>query len=833
MDAMIIAALLLSLICISTGLVYALSKRKHRGKVVAILMASSLGLSGIPLLFEDFTPTERTANWFGVNIAGDASNTCNVFAGGNKYTRIRAGNYTFNGGSDKYAVVLNAKIWSTNGTTKTSGVIYDSNGDLMSITEEKLAAGNESVYWLKLPFITPFLLVDGTEYRFGIEADHLVVNAGETYTVALRSDAASGGSGWYQTVLNGYPTYSDPASLTEIVNHRYILYVNYKMLPINSVPVPSDGAVDISLNPDLNITVDDEFGYSMNQTFRTNASGSWEDIAWNNDSYNATFSNSTSVFTSYSTKYYWSSNTTDEYGLWDNDTYSFTTETITDAGWSNYRVVTVESDYIETTLTNFPILVAIDNSTWNIDNSKSIRFLGADNSTVFLHEIEKWDDSGNCYLWVNISEGLPSGSDYSFFCYYNNVDATTGHNPEGVWDSHYLGVYHLNGSNDAGIDDSTSNDNDATGDAGNPSYQQTGKIGYAVTFDGSDDSIVLPQIFASEDTYSLEAWVYTQTGARYFISQWTATGGQQGTFIQYGAPSFQWYVNGAKDTLAATLNEWSRVTMSYDGGPDIVEFNVNATLYKKSTSIAAPSFPSEAMYFSDRSAGGREFVGVEDEIRFSDIARNQSWMNASYHSENQTDTFMTFGAEQPEAEDDEVFANTTIRNNGIDYFTWLGQNVSAWHVAKNITGFDEGAEYLAILNASGNWWNYSHHGGDGGNWSINTFDAVKSYLTDAVGNQTFNMTNNTEMGYNKARTITLVDVDAGNNYTSWANATKTDLSAANTSIGLASGYFIALWNTTDFKWNFWISHFAGNTNVNIHRWDVCLTHISTDRTWAI
>jgi len=96
--------------------------------------------------------------------------------------------------------------------------------------------------------------------------------------------------------------------------------------PINSNPDPADTATDEELNPDLEITINDPEGNTMNQTFWTNATGTWTQIGWNNNSANATVSNSTSCFSSYSTKYWWSSNTTDGNGNWDNDTYSFTTK---------------------------------------------------------------------------------------------------------------------------------------------------------------------------------------------------------------------------------------------------------------------------------------------------------------------------------------------------------------------------------------------------------------------------------------------------------------------------------------------------------------------------
>lgn len=95
--------------------------------------------------------------------------------------------------------------------------------------------------------------------------------------------------------------------------------------PVNSNPSPSNGATNQNLNPTLTITINDPNGNTMNQTFLTNASGSWIEIGWNNDSANGTVSNTTSVFSSYNTKYWWNSSVEDGHGNWDNDTYYFTT----------------------------------------------------------------------------------------------------------------------------------------------------------------------------------------------------------------------------------------------------------------------------------------------------------------------------------------------------------------------------------------------------------------------------------------------------------------------------------------------------------------------------
>ncbi len=126
---------------------------------------------------------------------------------------------------------------------------------------------------------------------------------------------------------------------------------------INTAPVndmatesPTDGATSVSLNPTISITINDSDSDTMNQTFLTNASGTWTVIGWHNSTSNATVSNSTTVFNSYSTKYWLRSNVSDGNGGYDEDTWSFTTRapTITYESSTFGGNVTVEYTYTTT-----------------------------------------------------------------------------------------------------------------------------------------------------------------------------------------------------------------------------------------------------------------------------------------------------------------------------------------------------------------------------------------------------------------------------------------------------------------------------------------------------
>jgi hypothetical protein len=57
------------------------------------------------------------------------------------------------------------------------------------------------------------------------------------------------------------------------------------------------------------------------------------------------------------------------------------------------------------------------------------------------------------------------------------------------------------------------------------------------------------------------------------------------------------------------------------------------------------------------------------------------------------------------------------------------------------------------------------------------------------------------------------------------------LSDINTSIGLADGYWVALWNETNYAWDAYISGFEFGDKY-VHQWDVVQTKVSTTKEWV-
>ncbi|MCK5018093.1 MAG: DUF2341 domain-containing protein [Candidatus Peribacteraceae bacterium] len=179
-----------------------------------------------------------------------------------------------------------------------------------------------------------------------------------------------------------------------------------------------------------------------------------------------------------------------------------------------------------------------------------------------------------------------------------------------------------------------------------------------------------------------------------------------------------------------------------------------------------------------------------------------------------------------------VAYNTTVRTDDVDYFVWLGENLSAEDVKKAIgSTFNEAGETISTLNHTGHWDNYTGTG-TGNNFAINTFDVVKIVLDDTAGTLKFWMNANSDMDYDLAgKLISLTKIANGYNYTGYVPVNSKTLSNANGSLDLSAGYFLALWNESNYEWDYWLSGWAYNIDKDIHQFDVVMTKIAEDRTW--
>ena len=344
--------------------------------------------------------------------------------------------------------------------------------------------------------------------------------------------------------------------------------------------------------------------------------------------------------------------------------------------YSYYKIITINSEHINSELVNFPILISIDDTTGDKckANGEDILFVLPDNLTILNHEIEKWVDGSNRIVWVNIPI-VYSNIDTIFLMYYGNINAVDSQNPYYVWYD-YAGVYHFNGDmRDSTIYNRTLTNHGATS-------QTDGISGgcYNFTSSESDYGDINSITDVSDLTQiTIESWARpTAIGGstlnagvsigQYIVGTdpdcdiiWFFIRRDNGKFQpSIGTPfpynrlilssDEQVYENHIWTYGAMTIDEnvgtngtlWSYINGSLIGYTDVstgdygypIDFS-NITV--NTLNIGRDYRPSSTSYYFD---------GSFDEIRISKILRSGDWINASFNSQNQTTGFITFGSEQ-------------------------------------------------------------------------------------------------------------------------------------------------------------------------------------------
>ncbi len=313
--------------------------------------------------------------------------------------------------------------------------------------------------------------------------------------------------------------------------------------------------------------------------------------------------------------------------------------------WPYRKLITIDHTKVSGDLTNFPVLIhTVDPDIADAaqHNGQDIVFIKyTDNTTQLNHEIEYYNyQTGELHAWVNTPE-LSSIVDTKFWLYYGNSNAANQQHIEATWDANYLAVQHLEETTGT-VFDSTTNNNDGTPYGSNQNVQ--GKIDGADYFDGIDDKIELPIVYTSQTQFTIETWIYAETGARHFISQ--RNDASQGVFLQITSDNtLQYYINGISHITGVLLNTWYYIALVYDGSTASLYVNT----FDSSIPCTSPTWPTVPFCLGNRPAGDRAFHGTMDETRLSSIARSDCWINTAYTNQNNPVAFISLGMEEPYA----------------------------------------------------------------------------------------------------------------------------------------------------------------------------------------
>jgi len=254
----------------------------------------------------------------------------------------------------------------------------------------------------------------------------------------------------------------------------------------------------------------------------------------------------------------------------------------------------------------------------------------------------------------------------------------TSYNPTQVWDSNYLAVYHMTDTTTSTITDSTSNDYDCTKKGANEPIESTGEIGQAQDFDGSDDYIACGDIneldTANEITYETYSKLddFDTTYPR-LICKASGTGDAQRNDILFNSPDrIELGLGGSRIAIgeAVTTGTWyytaGTAKMDIGAGSDKLEIFKNGySIGSDNTLTLAPvDMGTHQVYIGSFDPGvldTREWDGLIDEVRISDIVRSDSYFNQTYENIIGTAGYGNLLAEEsaPSADAPIITAHTT------------------------------------------------------------------------------------------------------------------------------------------------------------------------------
>jgi MSHA biogenesis protein MshQ len=352
--------------------------------------------------------------------------------------------------------------------------------------------------------------------------------------------------------------------------------------------------------------------------------------------------------------------------------------------WQFRQKITIASSLADSDLSDFPLLVRITaagNAVFAAAQSSGddLVFTASDGTTLLPHEVEYFNASAGSErldAWVKV----PFFNDTAtteIYLYYGNPSAASQEDPQEVWNAGFRGVWHLNeGVTDEQSTgrhyDSTANgyDGNQNGNAYEPPTGTT-RIGGAQRFDGVDDLINIDNVLSDDWTGLTEsAWVQvvdyagsndpriicradSGTPATHIFSLTlddidvdtasirvrlnTDIGGVPQTYIEFGGAT----VLGE--------NTWYHLAFTWDSATGAARVYLNAAIDASGTK--AGDDLRDALVVDDVILGNvslddsRWLNGYLDEVRLSNVARSQDWIEAEYRNQNTPGAYLSFQEE--------------------------------------------------------------------------------------------------------------------------------------------------------------------------------------------
>lgn len=344
--------------------------------------------------------------------------------------------------------------------------------------------------------------------------------------------------------------------------------------------------------------------------------------------------------------------------------------------WNRVCEITIVSDSVDATLTNFPVLLTEDNfpsemldadgSYPCLGSGGDIRFsTGIYSGDTLAHEVvgdtvvlDNDPANSNIEVWVKIPS-LTSGADVTIYVWYDSSsavawteDATYGR--FAVWDDYEL-VYHFYEAPTDTTRDATVNQYDATFIHTTPPTHTTAKIDSGYNFAGSDARFAVASptnIYADGDTLEVSIWSKRDAlggGTVYhcFLSVVDAVDYDSGWWFLWNLDNYIQFSIGAatehnyiSTSTFESTTDWYHLYTRYNEDSVVVYVDTNAEIEEANAGSGATENDVLAVGAFQTS---HDYLGDIDELQISRVGRSKYWPLTVYRNQDTPATFALEG----------------------------------------------------------------------------------------------------------------------------------------------------------------------------------------------
>ncbi|WP_458379494.1 DUF2341 domain-containing protein [Pseudomonas chlororaphis] len=303
------------------------------------------------------------------------------------------------------------------------------------------------------------------------------------------------------------------------------------------------------------------------------------------------------------------------------------------------------------------LLVRLHTGNFSFDGVKEdgsdLRFVSADDKTVFNHQIESFDPlMGMALVWVDVPN-VEGGQRQDIWMYYGNQKAPASANGQLTFDPNYIALYHFDGANGTPAKDTTAYANHAQNATG---ASIDGVIGRALQFNGQP--LLLPASpslqHSADGAFTFSAWLRLDqaSGEQLLLAR------REGTSslligVNQGVPFVE--VDGQRAVSTQPLNpgQWQHLALTAQGSQLALWVNGRESAR---LAVALPAFNSVLAIGADLPpAAGAEasaflpFNGAIDELRLSKVARPAGLLLADAAAQGAESKLVVYGVDEEQS----------------------------------------------------------------------------------------------------------------------------------------------------------------------------------------